>query len=275
MSSTSTTESADSVAGVVPEGVAVVTGASSGIGRAFAERLAAEGRELIVVGRNRARLDELAERLPVAVEVVVADLSDAADTARLAGLLAEREVALLVNNAGVAHYGAFAELPTEKADELLAVKVTAPTLLARAVVPGMLERGSGAIINVAGMLAYSSSAPLADVPLRRAVYVGANAHLVALSQTLDAELRESGIHVQVLCPGVVATEFHERQGMDLSAVPRMSPEDVAAASLRGLELGEVVTAPGVEDAALLDAASAANLAAFRGQSPQVASRYRA
>ncbi|TPW74594.1 SDR family NAD(P)-dependent oxidoreductase [Schumannella soli] len=272
MSSTSTTGAAT---GGESDGVAVVTGASSGIGRAFAERLAADGRPLIVVGRNRERLDELAERLQVDVEVVVADLADAADTGRLAALLAEREVALLVNNAGVAHYGAFAELPAEKADELMAVKITAPTLLARAVVPGMLARGAGAIINVAGMLAYSGPAPLAELPLRRAVYVGANAHLVALSQTLDAELRDAGIRVQVLCPGVVATEFHERQGMDLSAVPRMSPEDVAAASLRGLELGEVVTAPGVEDAGLLDAASAASMAAFRGQSPELASRYRA
>ncbi len=88
---------------------------------------------------------------------------------------------------------------------------------------------------------------------RRAVYTGTLAHLVALSQTLSAELGDTGVTVQVVCPGMVATEFHERQGLDLSAVPRMSAADVVTASLRGLELGEVVCAPGVEDAALLQA----------------------
>ena len=98
--------------------------------------------------------------------------------------------------------------------------------------------------------------------------------MVAMTQLLAAELEDSPIRLQVVCPGIVATEFHEVQGMDLSAVPRMSAEDVVTASLRGLELGEVVTAPGVEDASLLDAVFAADLAAFGGQSPQLAGRYR-
>ena len=95
-----------------------------------------------------------------------------------------------------------------------------------------------------------------------------------MSQTLSAELEGSGVRVQVVCPGVVATEFHTVQGMDLSAVPRMSAEDVVTASLRGLELGEVVCAPGVEDATLLELVFEADLAAFGGQSPQLAQRYR-
>jgi hypothetical protein len=99
------------------------------------------------------------------------------------------------------------------------------------------------------------------------------AYLVAMSQALNEELKPAGLKVQVLCPGVVATEFHERQGMDLSAMPRMSAPDVVTASLRGLELGEVICAPGVEDTSLLDAVFLADLAALGAQSPELAQRY--
>jgi hypothetical protein len=95
-----------------------------------------------------------------------------------------------------------------------------------------------------------------------------------MTQVLHQELAPVGLRVQVLCPEVVATEFHERQGLDLSAVPRMSAVDVVTASLRGLELGEVVCAPGVQDAGLLDAVSQADLAAFGAQSTELADRYR-
>lgn len=113
----------------------------------------------------------------------------------------------------------------------------------------------------------------APIPLPRAVYVATCAHLVALSQVLHAELSPHGVPVQALCPGVVATEFHERQGMDLSAVPRMTPEDVVAASLRGLKLGEVICAPGVENEGLLASLVSAQVGAFGGQSPKLATRY--
>jgi uncharacterized protein len=182
---------------------------------------------------------------------------------------------MLVNNAGVAHYMPFAELPADKARELVHVKVAAPTMLARAAVPGMIARGEGTVINVSGMIAFSGPAPLAQLPVRRAVYAGALAYLVTMTQALQEEIRPAGLKAQVLCPGVVATEFHERQGMDLSAVPRMSAQDVVTASLRGLELGELVCAPGVEDASLLDAVFRAGLAAFGAQSPELAQRYRA
>jgi short-subunit dehydrogenase len=145
-------------------------------------------------------------------------------------------------------------------------------MLTLAAVPGMLERGAGTIINVAGMIAFSGPAGPEQMP-RRAVYTGALAHSVAWTQQLHAELASEGIKVQVVCPGVVATEFHSRQGMDLSAIPRMSPEDVVAASLRGLELGEVVCAPGVERPDLLQAVFDADLAAFGAQSPRLAQRY--
>jgi short-subunit dehydrogenase len=96
-----------------------------------------------------------------------------------------------------------------------------------------------------------------------------------MTQVLHEELKSEGLKIQVVCPGVVATEFHERQGLDLSAVPRMSAEDVVTASLRGLEIGEVVCAPGVEQAGLLQAVSEADLAVFGAQSPELATRYQA
>jgi hypothetical protein len=253
--------------------LALVTGATSGIGRAFADRLASDGYDLIAVGRNTARLDELVAAHPdVTVRPLAADLSTPEGIDAVAAAAADAPVDLLVNNAGVAHYMPLADLPAEKATELVNVKILAPTLLTRAVLPGMLERGAGTIINVGGMIAFSGPAPSSVMP-RRAVYGGALAHLLAFSQLLAAELEGTGVRVQALLPGVVATEFHTRQGMDLSAVPRMSAEDVVTASLRGLELGETVTAPGVEDASLLDAVFAADLAAFGGQSPQLATRY--
>jgi len=180
---------------------------------------------------------------------------------------------MLINNAGVAHYMPITKLPAEKARELVHVKVVAPTMLVRAAAPGMVARGEGTIINVAGMIAFSGPAPQDRLP-HRAIYAGALAHLVAMTQVLHEELKSLGLKIQVLCPGVVATEFHERQGLDLSAVPRMSAEDVVSASLRGLELGEVVCAPGVEETGLLEAVSQADLAAFGGQSPELAERYR-
>lgn len=255
--------------------LALVTGATSGIGKAFAERLAGDGYDLVIVGRRQDRLEEFAaSRSEVRVRAVAADLSTDEGVDAVAEMCATEPLTMLVNNAGVAHYMPLAELPAGKAGELVHVKVVAPTMLSRAAVAGMQERGEGSIINVAGMIAFSGPAPASVMP-RRAVYAGALAFLVALSQTLSAELEGTRIQVQALCPGVVATEFHERQGIDMSVVPRMSAEDVVTASLRGLEVGEVVVAPGVEDASLLDAIFRADLAAFGAQSPQLATRYRA
>ena len=254
--------------------LALVTGASSGIGQAFARRLGADGFNLVIVGRRRDRLDELVAALPdVEVRPLVADLGTDAGVKAVADVCEREALTMLVNNAGVAHYMPFAGLPASKANELLHVKVVAPTMLARAAVPGMIARGDGTIINVSGMLAFGGSAPLGQAP-GRAVYVGTLAHIVALSQALHEELKSLGLRIQALCPGIVATEFHERQGMDLSAIPRMSAEDVVTASLQGLALGEVVCAPGVERSDLLGAVFQANLAAFGAQAPQLAKRYR-
>lgn len=257
-----------------PTRLALVTGASSGIGQAFARRLGADGYNLVVVARRRDRLEELVAALPgVEVRLLVADLGTNAGVEAVANVCEREALTMLVNNAGVAHYMPFTDLPARKASELLHVKVFAPTMLARAAASGMAARGGGTIINVSGMLAFGGAAPLGKA-LGRAVYVGTLAHIVALSQALHEELKPHGLRIQALCPGIVATEFHERQGMDLSAVPRMSAEDVVTASLQGLALGEVVCAPGVERSDLLDELFQADLAAFGAQAPQLAKRYR-
>lgn len=254
--------------------LALITGASSGIGKAFAEALAAAGHDLVIVGRRDQRLNDLAASLPlVDVRVETADLADKVGLDRVAALCADLPLTMLINNAGVANYMPMADLPEKKLHELLQVKVVAPTILTRSVLPGMLDRGTGTIVNIAGMLAFSGPAPAAAARSQRAVYAGALAGMVAQSQTLNAELDGTGVTAHAVCPGIVATEFHEVQGMDLSALPRMSAPDVVRATLAGIRRQEVVIAPGVENYDLLDAVFAADLAAFNGQSADLAPRY--
>jgi uncharacterized protein len=159
----------------------------------------------------------------------IADLSTDAGIDAVAELCANQPLTMLVNNAGVAHYMPMSDLPADKARELLQIKVVAPTMLTRAALPGMIERGTGAVVNVAGMIAFAGSAPASQMP-RRAVYAGTLAYQVALSQTLHAELEGTGVNVHVVCPGIVATEFHEVQGMDVSAGCRRHRERPGSAS---------------------------------------------
>src|SRR5438067_10340945 len=230
--------------------LAVVTGASSGIGQAYAERLAREGFDLVVVARRPDRLKSLAARLraeaKVAVQVVTADLTRDRDVAELERLIgAEPALEMLVNNAGFGGYMPFAKLPPDRAEELVRVHVLAPTRLARAAVPGMVQRKRGAIVNVASMLAFSASLPPEPLP-HRVVYAAAKAYLVAFSQALAAEIGPAGVRVQALCPGIVASEFHTLQGESAPPPGAMAPADVVQASLIGLETGEIVCSPTVE-----------------------------
>jgi short-subunit dehydrogenase len=236
-------------------GLALVTGASSGIGEAFAERLAEDGWDLVVVARRRDRLQEVATRLSaergVSVRVVEADLADQGQLEALCAEIAELPVGMLVNNAALAHYMRFADLPAGAARELVQLNVLAPVLLTRTVLAGMVERGQGAVINVASLLAFSGSWEAPHLP-QRAVYAASKAFLVSFTQILAGELRDSGVRMQVVCPGVVRSEFHSRQGLDLTAVPRMEPGSVVQASLLDLERGVVVSIPGSEDENALD-----------------------
>ena len=233
----------------------MVTGASSGIGAAYAERLAGDGWNLMLTARNTERLEERAARLrsthSVDVEVATADLSDIDQIEALCAQLESRQVDMLVNNAGVAEYMPFEELPVQTLMGLITLDVLAPVRLTRAVLPGMLSRRGGAVITIASLLAFSGKWPATHLPAR-AAYASSKAFLVTFGELLSAEVSERGVHVQVCCPGVVRTEFHERQGMDLSATPRMEAKDVVTASLADLAAGALVSVPGLEDRTALE-----------------------
>jgi short-subunit dehydrogenase len=237
---------------------ALVTGASAGLGAAFAERLAHDHYDLILVARRRDRLDELAQRLradhSVTVDVVAADLTQTAGRKAVEERIAAAPaLALLVNNAGFGGYRPFVTLDPDRAEEIIQLGVIAVTRLTRAALPGMIARGQGAIINVSSALAFSATLPSPPLP-KRATYAGSKAFVNAFTQVLANELEGTGVHVQALCPGLVKTEFHELVGVDVANFPAgivMAPEDVVQASLAGLALGEVVCIPALPDPAVL------------------------
>lgn len=257
--------------------LALVTGASAGIGVAYAERLARDNWNLIVTGRRRERLEELAQRLHAEhgtqVETVVADLATDEGMRQIDDLCRERELDMLVNNAGMAHYMPFLELPEEDLRELVVVDALAPSLFSQSAARGMVQRGHGAIINLSSLLAFSDAVSLPTFP-KRVVYASTRAYMVMFSRLLAEELAGTGVQVVVVCPGVVRTEFHSRQGMDMSGRPRQEPDDVVQASLVALENGEVVCIPTLEDPNLLAQRDEAQGLMIRaGLSPNLAPRY--
>jgi uncharacterized protein len=259
---------------------ALVTGASAGIGKAFAERLASDGHDLVLVARRRGRLEELAERLQrdtgAQSTVIAADLADARALAEVEARVASDErLSLLVNNAGFGGYCAFASIDPKVIDDLIAVHVRAVTRLTRAALPGMIRRGTGGVINVASPLALSGSLPPNPLPLR-ATYAAAKAYMLTFSQTLMGELTGTGVQVQVCLPGRVSTEFNLVQGIDTSKYPpMMTAEDVVAASLAGLKQGEIVCVPALADATMVERVNDAAAAVVRAAAlqPARAARY--
>ncbi len=257
-----------------------VTGASSGVGEGFACRLAADGWDLAITARRGDRLRALAKRLAgeygVRVQTHVADLTDPGDLAGLEQVVAAAGPDLLASNAGFAGYREFCEVDPEVISDLVAVHVMAITRLARAAVPAMVARGSGAIINVASLLAVSGSLPAQPLPYR-AVYAAAKAFQLTFTQALAGELAGTGVQVQACCPGLVDTEFHAQPGRDPSAAPFpvMRPDEVVGAALAGLRLGEVVCVPGLNDPSMIDAVSQAQQARLlTAVSSPLADRYR-
>jgi uncharacterized protein len=256
-----------------------VTGASSGVGEAFAAVLAAGGWDLAITARRGDRLRALAGRLAdehgVRVQTHVADLTDPGDLAGLEQVIAAAGPDLLVNNAGFAGYREFCQVDPTVISDLVAVHVTAVARLARAAAPAMVARGSGAIINVASLLAFSGSLPAPPLPYR-AVYAAAKAFQLTFTQALAGELAGTGVQVQACCPGLVDTEFHALAGRDLSAAPFpvMRPDEVVAAALAGLRLGETICVPGLGDPPMIDAFSQAQQVLFRtAVSSPLADRY--
>jgi uncharacterized protein len=251
---------------------ALVTGASSGIGERFAERLAASGTELVVVARRRERLESLATRVEVPVEILVADMGTEGGVHRVSERAARGDVTLLVNNAGWSGYKRFLELDPGEAEGLVWIHVMATVLLSRAVMPAMVKRGSGGIVNVASLLGFSGAMPPGRLPFR-ATYAASKSFVITFTQQIAAEMQGTGVAAQVLCPGVVETEFHDVTGK--LPFRGMDADDVVTASLQALRMGEVVCAPSVEDPATVAAIGAAGEMVFAGGViSQLAERYR-
>ena len=263
-----------------PHPLALVTGASSGIGRAFAVRLAHDGCDLVLVARRTDRLNELARALEKGgchAEVVVADLATREGLAKVGQRAAKGDLSMLINNAGFQSYRPFAELDPEYAEQQIAVQSTAVIRLTRAALPAMLKRGSGAIINVSSMLAFSAGVGAPHLP-KRALYVATKAFVNAFSEMLATELGGTGVKVQALCPGVVRTEFHDVDGKPVLRpnVPIMEPDDLVQASLAALALGDVVVSPALVDRELMERERGARHAVFAaGIGASVAPRYAA
>jgi short-subunit dehydrogenase len=240
------------------KGTALVTGASSGIGAIYADRLARRGHDLILVARSRDKLDALARRLSDetgrGVEVIAADLNDKADLKRIENVLRENQsITTLVNNAG---FGAAAPLLTadvEQMDAMISLNVTALTRLTYAAAPAFVQRGGGTLINVSSIVAISPET-------LNGVYGGTKAFVLALSQSLHKELAERNVRIQAVLPGATATDFWNVVGVPVSNLPNgwvMSADAMVDAALAGLDQGELVTIPALPDAADWNAYEAA------------------
>lgn len=217
-----------------PRPSALVTGASAGIGAAIARELAARGNNLVVVARDTARLDTLARELMASyggeVEVLGADLIDSSQLAKVEARVAdpERPLDVLVNNAGFGTAGDFATLDVEREESEIRLNVVALVRLTRAALEPMLARGHGAILNVASLAAYQPTAHMA-------VYGATKAFVSSFTQAVHEEVRGTGVHVTVLCPGFTRTEFQERSGATASRLPDMAWQDAAEVARAGLD----------------------------------------
>jgi short-subunit dehydrogenase len=240
------------------QGTALITGASSGIGAIYADRLARRGHDLILVARNQSRLEELAARLrdetARSVEIVPADLNDDADLRRVETVLRTNSaISMLVNNAGVGGAAPLMASDVDAMDRMIRLNVLALTRLTYAAAPAFVERGSGTIINIASIVAISPET-------LNGVYGGSKAFVLAFSQSLQHELAEKGVRIQAVLPGATATEFWDVAGLPVSNLPAeivMAAPDLVDAALAGLDQGETVTIPALEDKSEWDAYDAA------------------
>jgi short-subunit dehydrogenase len=240
------------------KGTALITGASSGMGAVYADRLARRGYDLIIVARNRGKLDQLATRLTNetkrSVEVLPADLNDKGDLARVeATLKNDASITLLVNNAGIGTFAPLLNSDVNKMEEMISLNVSALTRLTYAAVPGFVARGTGTIINI------SSSVAISPETLN-GVYGGSKAYVLAFSHSLQHELAPKGIRVQAVLPGATATDFWDAGGLPVHNLPSelvMTTENLVDAALSGLDQGELVTIPALPDKAEWDRFEAA------------------
>ena len=236
------------------KGLAVITGASSGIGAVYADRLARRGHDLLLIARRKERLEQLAAeitgRTGRKVEVLAADLGAPADLARVERVLRDdARITVVVNNAGV---GAVVPLLNAEVDEMsrmIALNVDALMRLTYAVVPAFVRRGLGTIINIASIVAVAPE-------LLNGVYGGTKAFVLAFSQSLRKELADKGVRVQVVLPGATATDLWSIAGRPVEQLPKeivMSVDDLVDAALAGLDQGEFVTLPALPQVEQWDA----------------------
>ena len=234
---------------------ALVTGASTGIGKAYAQRLARRGYSLVLVARDRARLEALAAELGGA-EILVADLTQSADLTRVEQKLeSDPQISFFLNNAGIATVSPHLQTPVETIENLIALNVTAATRLCLAAGRAFTAQKRGIIVNMASIVAIN--------PERfNAVYSGSKAFILALSQALTKQLTENGVTIQTVLPGAVRTEIWERAGTDISRLPPervMELDEMVDAALKGLDMGERITIPSLPDAQDLADLEAARL----------------
>jgi uncharacterized protein len=255
-------------------GTALITGASSGIGKTYADRLAHRGYDLVLVARDRERMEALAAQLReetgVAIDIIRADLTDAADLRRVEARLAEDEqIDLLVNNAGMSAGRGFEGTDADVHERLISLNVTAVTRLATAVVPRFLAKGAGSVINIASVMAFMPEAP-------SGVYSATKAYVLTYSQTMQAELGPKGLYVQAVLPAATRTEIWERGGRDINTIPGlMEVDELVDAALVGFDRRELVTIPPLHDAAQWEAFEAARRTMQPGfQQERAAPRYR-
>lgn len=226
------------------KGTALVTGASSGIGAIYADRLAKRGYDLILVARNKARLATLARRLRNetgrSVQTVEADLTSSADLRRIEEILrSDARITTLVNNAGVGSALPLVDADVDKMEDMIHLNVTALARLTYAAVPGFVARGGGTLINVSSIVAIAPE-------LLNGVYGGSKAFVLALGQSLVHEFADKDLRIQTVLPGATATEFWDIAGKPVHQLPGqivMSADDMVDAALAGLDLGEAVTIP--------------------------------
>jgi len=232
------------------KGAALVTGASSGIGAVYADRLARRGYDLILVARDVQRLNSLAERLTKEtgrhVDTVGADLTVKADVRRIEERLrTDRGITMLVNNAGVGATASLIDSDVDALETMIELNVTALTRLTAAAVPGFVERGNGTVINISSIVALSPE-------MLNGTYSGTKAYVLNLTQSLHHEVGAKGVRLQAVLPGATGTAFWDRAGLAIEHLPEqivMSAEDMVDAALAGLDQGELVTIPSLPDAA--------------------------
>ena len=243
------------------KGTALVTGASTGIGAVYADRLAKRGYDLILVARNLQRMQDLAARLTketgVRIETIQADLTAKQDVAKLEKRLTEdKSITLLINNAGMSVAGNTLEADADQIEHMLTLNVVAPTRLAKAAATGFAARKSGAIVNIASVTAF--------VPERfPGAYAATKSFVVTFTQGLAVELAPFGVKVQAVLPGATRTEIWERAGKDINALPQemvMEVDDMVDASLSGFDQDELITIPSLSDVALWQSLETARLA---------------